>query len=151
MYVPGRVFFTKGTGRQNDEIASFEMALRDAGIAPYNIVEVSSILPPNTEIIEPEMGIRDLRDGEIVHAVLARCSTQSDGTVASALGVARGSGRGIIVERCGEDAGEVGVGAETVAKDLIDDNEYSSFNITIEAEGVSGEVTTAVAAAVFLE
>ncbi|WP_281175321.1 pyruvoyl-dependent arginine decarboxylase [Methanogenium cariaci] len=45
-FVPKRVFFTCGAGQSPDELTSFEMALRDASIECYNIVTVSSILPP---------------------------------------------------------------------------------------------------------
>ncbi|PKP55132.1 MAG: pyruvoyl-dependent arginine decarboxylase, partial [Candidatus Altiarchaeales archaeon HGW-Altiarchaeales-2] len=44
--VPRKVFFTKGVGRAKEQLASFEAALRDAGIEKFNLVTVSSILPP---------------------------------------------------------------------------------------------------------
>ena len=45
--VPGRMFFTRGVGVHKDRLASFELALRDAGIEKCNLVYVSSIFPPN--------------------------------------------------------------------------------------------------------
>jgi hypothetical protein len=45
--VPTRLFFTKGVGKHKERLTSFEMALRDAGIAAQNLVRVSSIFPPN--------------------------------------------------------------------------------------------------------
>ena len=51
MVVPEKVFFTRGCGVHKDKLVSFEMALRDAGLAPYNLVTVSSIMPPDAEII----------------------------------------------------------------------------------------------------
>ena len=44
--VPTKVFFTKGVGVHKDKLASFELALRNAGIEKCNLVYVSSILPP---------------------------------------------------------------------------------------------------------
>jgi len=44
--VPTRVFFTKGVGSHRDELRSFELALKDAGIEKLNLVHVSSIFPP---------------------------------------------------------------------------------------------------------
>ena len=44
--VPKKVFFTKGAGIHRDELRSFELALRDAGIEKQNLVYVSSIFPP---------------------------------------------------------------------------------------------------------
>ena len=46
-FVPKKVFFTKGVGIHKDKLASFELALRNAGIEKCNLVTVSSILPPN--------------------------------------------------------------------------------------------------------
>src|SRR5262249_20061590 len=43
MYVPKQLFFTKGVGTHREKLTSFELALRDAQIACYNLVRVSSI------------------------------------------------------------------------------------------------------------
>jgi len=44
--VPKQLFLTKGMGKHKEKLTSFEMALRAAGIAQYNLVKVSSIFPP---------------------------------------------------------------------------------------------------------
>ena len=54
MFVPSKVFFTKGVGRHREQLTSFELALRDAGIEKYNLVQVSSIFPPKCRIIKKE-------------------------------------------------------------------------------------------------
>jgi arginine decarboxylase len=41
--VPKRLFLTKGVGKHKERLTSFELALRDAGIAAQNLVRVSSI------------------------------------------------------------------------------------------------------------
>lgn len=64
--VPKYVFFTKGTGIHREKLASFELALRDAGIEKYNLVRVSSIFPPQAKIITRERGKALLRPGQIV-------------------------------------------------------------------------------------
>ena len=43
--VPKRMFFTKGVGVHRDRLTSFELSLRDAGVATVNLVPVSSIFP----------------------------------------------------------------------------------------------------------
>ncbi|MEK6817537.1 MAG: pyruvoyl-dependent arginine decarboxylase, partial [Nanoarchaeota archaeon] len=60
MVVPNKIFFTKGVGRHKEKLASFELALRNAGIEKYNLVYVSSILPPNCKIISKEEGLKYL-------------------------------------------------------------------------------------------
>ena len=49
--VPKFSFLTKGKGVSKEKLTSFEMALRDAGIAEFNLVKVSSIMPPFCKII----------------------------------------------------------------------------------------------------
>lgn len=73
--VPKLVFLTKGIGKHKDRLHSFEMALREAHIEKYNLVKVSSILPPGCKIIPKEEGISLLRPGEIVYCVLSECYT----------------------------------------------------------------------------
>ncbi len=74
-YVPRYVFFTKGVGYAKAELASFEDALRDASIAPFNLVSVSSILPPRCKTVSVKKGVSMLKPGQIVHCVMARLSS----------------------------------------------------------------------------
>ncbi|MCX8158274.1 MAG: arginine decarboxylase, pyruvoyl-dependent [Candidatus Diapherotrites archaeon] len=88
-YLPKYVFFVKGNGVHKERLRSFEIALRDAGIAPFNLVSVSSILPPGCKIISKEKGLKMLKPGQVVFCVLARNDTnEPHRLVASAIGVA---------------------------------------------------------------
>ncbi|MEM4271109.1 MAG: arginine decarboxylase, pyruvoyl-dependent [Candidatus Pacearchaeota archaeon] len=87
--IPSKIFFTKGVGVHKDKLASFELALRNAGIEKYNLVYVSSILPPNCKIIPKEDGLMLLKPGQIVHCVMARNETnEPNRLISSAIGVA---------------------------------------------------------------
>jgi len=89
MYVPKKIFFTKGVGRDKEYLASFELALRDAKIEKYNIVTVSSIFPIGCKRISVEKGLLELFPGQIIHAVMARNATnEPNRLIASSLGVA---------------------------------------------------------------
>ena len=55
--VATKLFFTKGVGVSKDKLASFELALRNAGIEKFNLVYVSSILPPQCKIVSKEEGL----------------------------------------------------------------------------------------------
>ncbi|MBD3263155.1 arginine decarboxylase, pyruvoyl-dependent [Candidatus Woesearchaeota archaeon] len=70
--IPKYVFFTKGVGRSKEKLESFEDALRDAGIGKYNLVNVSSILPPKCKIISEKEGLKKLKPGQIIYVVMAR-------------------------------------------------------------------------------
>lgn len=90
MWVASRMFLTKGRGVHRERLLSFEMALRDAGIAAVNLVHVSSIFPPNCKIISREKGAAKLPPGAIVHAVIARNDTnEPNRLVAASIGVAQ--------------------------------------------------------------
>ncbi len=88
-YVPKEIFLTKGIGRHKEKLASFEEALRDARIASYNIVPVSSIFPPHCKIISREKGVKLLKPGQILHCVISRNTcNEPHRMVAASVGVA---------------------------------------------------------------
>lgn len=87
--IPKKVFFTKGVGVHKEKLASFELALRDAGIEKFNLVYVSSIFPPKCEIVTKEEGLKELNPGEIIFCVMARSETnEPNRLVSSAVGLA---------------------------------------------------------------
>ena len=87
--VPKRLFFTKGVGVHKEKLASFELALRNAGLAQCNLVLVSSIYPPGCKRISKEEGVKLLRAGEIVFCVYDReSSNEPNRLVAASVGVA---------------------------------------------------------------
>jgi arginine decarboxylase len=91
--IPRYFFLTKGVGKHKDQLQSFELALRDAGIQHCNIVNVSSIIPPGCKLISKEKGLKMLSPGEITFVVLARNSTnEPHRLIASSIGVAIPSG-----------------------------------------------------------
>jgi arginine decarboxylase len=95
MYVPTRIFFTKGVGTHKDRLASFELALRKAGIEKCNLVYVSSIFPPKCKQISKSEGLKCLLPGGIVFCVMARNETnEPNRLVSSAIGLALPSDSG---------------------------------------------------------
>lgn len=88
--IPRKLFLTRGVGVHREKLTSFEMALREAGIAHFNLVRVSSIFPPGCRIVEAEEGLPLLQAGEIVFAVIAEMSSNEPGRrIAASIGVAR--------------------------------------------------------------
>ena len=89
MYVPTKIFFTKGVGRHKDYLQSFELALRDAKIEKCNLVTVSSIFPPGCKRVSTEDGLKLLSPGQITFAVMARNGTnEPNRLIAASIGVA---------------------------------------------------------------
>ena len=179
--VPKRVFFTKGVGRHKNELQSFELALRNAGIEKCNLVSVSSIVPPHCKIITREKGISELRPGNITFTVMSRNSTnEPNRLVGAAIGVAIPKEKetyGYISEHhsCGEVAQKVGDYAEDLAASMLASTlglefdadkawderkqEYKMSGRFVRTQSVvqtaqgdkNGLWTTVLAAAVFLE
>jgi len=166
MYVPKEIFLTKGVGKHKEKLASFEMALRNARIAAFNIVEVSSIFPPHCKMISADAGLKKLLDGQILHVVMSRNSTnEPNRLIAASVGVAIPSDRnayGYLSEHhsFGEKESRAGDYAEDLAATMLDARKefwkisgkiVRTRNITQSAIGdKNGLWTTVVAAAVLL-
>jgi arginine decarboxylase len=93
--IPKKIFFTKGVGKHKDQLQSFELALRNAGIEKCNLVNVSSIIPPKCKIISKEEGIKLLKPGQITYCVMAKNATnEPNRLIAASIGVAIPKDRG---------------------------------------------------------
>lgn len=87
--IPAKIFLTKGVGVHKDKLASFELALRDAGIEKCNLVTVSSIFPPKAKIVSKEQGIKELSAGQVTFCVMARIDTnEPNRLIAASIGLA---------------------------------------------------------------
>ena len=123
--VPKRLFFTKGVGKHKERLTSFELALRDAGIAAQNLVRVSSIFPPQAKLITRKDGLKFLHPGEVVFAVVAENSTREPHRlIASSIGVAIPTDRnmyGYLSEHhsFGEAEDQAGDYAEELAAEML--------------------------------
>jgi arginine decarboxylase len=83
------IFLTKGVGKHREKLTSFELALRDARIAEFNQVRVSSILPPNCRVVSIQDGLKTLSPGQIVFAVMYDNATnEPHRLVATSVGLA---------------------------------------------------------------
>jgi arginine decarboxylase len=87
--VPSKMFLTKGVGVHRDKLASFELALRSAGVEKCNLVYVSSIFPPGCKVISKEEGLKELKPGQVVFCVMARNETpEPNRLISAAIGLA---------------------------------------------------------------
>jgi arginine decarboxylase len=173
------MFLTKGVGNHKEELHSFELALRDAGIEKFNLVQVSSILPPGCKVISKTRGLAELRPGAITYCVLSRCcSNEPRRLLAASVGCAIPADKrtyGYISEHhaFGQTEKQAGEYAEDLAAAMlastlgIDFNIDESWDEKKEIFKISGKIvstrnitqssivkhqvyTTVVAAAVFI-
>ena len=83
------MFLTKGVGKHREKLTSFELALRNAGIAACNLVRVSSIFPPRCKMIPRAEGIKELQPGQVTFVVISENSTREPHRlIAASIGVA---------------------------------------------------------------
>jgi arginine decarboxylase len=83
------MFLTKGVGKHREKLTSFEMALRNAKIATFNIVSVSSIFPPGCKIVPIDHCLKATSPGQIMHAVVSKNETnEPNRLIAASIGVA---------------------------------------------------------------
>jgi arginine decarboxylase len=178
--IPKYMFLTKGVGSHKEQLTSFELALRDAGIHRCNIVTVSSIIPPGCKLIPKEQGLKRLQPGEITFAVMSKNSVKEPHRlIAASIGVAIPSNKdsyGYLSEHhsFGQSAEAAGDYAEDLAATMLAttmgipfdsdkawDEKKQIFkasgliiktsNITQSATGEkTGQWTTVLAAAVFV-
>jgi len=179
-FVPTKMFFTKGTGVHRENLQSFEAALRSAGIARFTLVRVSSIYPPNCQIVSRNRGLEELNPGQIVFCVLADCRTNEPNRLAGAgIGLALPADKGTygyiseyhgfgMKQRTLADYVEdqaASMLATTQGIDLDPDKAYNERKEIYQAQGLvvtsravvqtaegdkDGQWTTSVAAAVFV-
>jgi arginine decarboxylase len=130
--VPKELIFTKGVGQHRHNLQSFELALRQAGIAHLNLVRVSSIFPPGCKIVPRRVGLRKLQPGQITHVVLAETRTdEPERLLAAGIGLALPAGGdkyGYISEHHG-----FGMTARKCA-DLVEDMAASMLASTLGIE-----------------
>ena len=89
MFLPKQIFLTRGVGRHREQLSSFELALRTAGIAACNLVRVSSIFPGGCKLISRTDGLRKLSPGEVIFAVMSENATREPHRlIASSIGLA---------------------------------------------------------------
>lgn len=89
MQVAKEIFFVKGVGRHREKLTSFELALRDAEVAQFNLVRVSSIFPPYCKMISRRDGLQKLMPGQILYVVMSQAETnEPHRLIAASIGVA---------------------------------------------------------------
>lgn len=178
--IPSRAFLTKGKGQHKEKLASFEQALRAAGIAPFNLVKISSIFPPRCKLISKEEGLKLLKPGQIVFLVMSECATdEAHRLISASVGLAipnTPNHYGYLSEHhgFGQNEKEAGQYAEDLAAYMLattlgvnfdtnqiwndEKNIYTlsdkltvrTKNITQTAKGENRVWTTAFAAAIFI-
>jgi len=86
-----------GTGAGKTKIAAFDNALWDAGIANYNPIRLSSVIPENSDVVMEKIDMNKIEHGHKLYVVIAEgYETEPGKKVVAGLPAAIGSILGLI-------------------------------------------------------
>jgi len=153
-FVAKKIFLTKGVGKHRERLSSFELALRNAGIAACNIVRVSSIFPPNCKLISRSEGLKHIKPGQVAFTVISENSTKEPHRlIAASIGLALPSDKtmyGYLSEHHSFGESEEIAGQWKIVSDVLMDrlneltedelDQPSSFNVPAGEQTVRGAV-----------
>ena len=111
-------------------MSAFDKALHDAGIADYNLITLSSIIPPESEVVIKRPDLIPEEYGYKLYAVISKNTETLQGTFAWAvLGwMQDDEGKGVFVEQTGQSK------HETKDKILSTFNSMKSYRPELEGK-----------------
>ncbi|OHA15316.1 MAG: hypothetical protein A3G52_00975 [Candidatus Taylorbacteria bacterium RIFCSPLOWO2_12_FULL_43_20] len=128
-----KITLTKGEGEGSTLLSAFDAALFDAGIANYNLIHLSSIIPTGFQIVVKKPNINQSEFGKKLYVVIAERRENEIGKEAWA-GIGwvlknDNSGEGLFVEHVG------------TTKEDVDNEIMSSLNdMKTRRQGNFGEI-----------
>jgi arginine decarboxylase len=150
-----KIGVTSGTGQGKTRIAAFDNALWDAGIANYNLIRLSSVIPENSDVVVEQLDMNEKEHGHKLYVVLAECFETEPGMKAVAgLGWVTANhkkGKGIFVEHFGRSREEVADYIESTIKSMTAyrPEEHGETRIKFAEKECTGDVACALVIAVY--
>lgn len=131
-----------GTGTGPTETAAYDAALADCGLADYNLLRVSSVLPADATVERPDVAPALGPVGGVLTVVEARATLAGRGTAAAALGWATGTRGGLFYEAEATGEGATGRALTAVEEGLAAGAQLRTWSVgepTVETATVVGE------------
>lgn len=132
-----KIFVSSGIGKGTTTLAAFDHALTVSGINNFNLLRLSSVIPPNAEIVESEGKVPQFEGstwGDKLYAVYAEMRVDTPGQEAWAgIGWVQfgEDNRGLFVEHEGHSEQEVRTDIEKTLKGLLK-NRNNTDNLEIK-------------------
>lgn len=126
-----RIIITKGFGTGRTEISAFDAALKKAGIHNYNLIPLSSVIPPHSKVVVSEPSVHHYtadEHGKRLYVVIAKMLQNEPGLSAYAgLGWVQSdessdpshTGRGLFVEHTGYSKDDVETKIHHSLEDMV--------------------------------
>ncbi len=94
------IIITSGKGSGKTTLSAFDNALFDAGVSNYNLITLSSIIPPNTVIKQQKYKTPDSEYGYRLYTVMSEIRSRESGRwIGAVIGWCQEEdGRGVFVE-----------------------------------------------------
>ena len=107
------IYLTSGIGNGRTLLSAFDAALFDAGVSNYNLLPLSSIIPPNSIVKQKKFQAPDTDYGHKLYVVMSDNRSRESGRyIGSALGWCQeDDGRGVFVEHSSTENSEEAVRA----------------------------------------
>lgn len=94
-----KIILTSGTGTGTTLLSSFDNALVNCGVANYNLIPLSSIIPPHTEIVEQKFVTPESEWGHKLYVVKAEMRSDVAGeSIGAGIGWYMIGNKGMFVE-----------------------------------------------------
>lgn len=125
------IIVTNGLGTGRTEISAFDDALKKAGVANYNLIPLSSVIPPNSKVHVRELSVHHYtasEHGKRLYVVMAKQLQNEPGLAAYAgLGWVQSNvkndpryfGRGLFVEHHGYSKHDVQTKIKQSLEDMV--------------------------------
>lgn len=116
------IYITTGKGHGKTLISAFDASLKNAGVYNYNLIQLSSIIPPKSVIKLQKYKASPSHYGDRLYIVRAEYRSRESGKyIGAAVGWYQLSdGRGVFVEH--EDIGETKEAVESTLKQEVHDS-----------------------------
>jgi len=109
-----KIYIASGIGTGPTQLSAFDAALNDAGVANYNLIRLSSVIPPQTDVEVHSNGLQSKELpggwGDRLYVVMAEKRVDTPNTEAWA-GIGwvkdKETGKGLFVEHEGESQSKV--------------------------------------------
>lgn len=149
-----KIIITSGTAEGPTSVAAFDAALRRAGVENYNLIPLSSIIPPNTVIERATFATPEDEYGHRLYVVMARADAETTGAEAWAgVGWAQEpiDGRGLFVELHGTSRQAVADAIQATLESMMASRERQYQPIQSQISGITcrGKPVCAVVVAVY--
>lgn len=148
------IVIAQGTGDDVTPLAAFDAALMACGVANYNLIALSSVIPPDSTLVKKTYVTPPDEYGQRLYVVMSRHDVQTQGELAVAgIGWTQAEdGRGLFVELHGRGLYQVQMAIRHTLESMIASRpsiHYGGINSEVAIIGCQSQPVCALVLAVY--